>query len=119
MKVYISADIEGVTGATHWDDTDQGLLDYTFIYNGAEEHPLNRQVNPVGEIVVPSIRWEALRLGWQEYRRAQDGFSRAYAAGVLAAFVAVLVAGMMDDYFMPYVYNIGFPGFRSAIWIWR
>lgn len=23
MKVYISADIEGVTGATHWDETDQ------------------------------------------------------------------------------------------------
>lgn len=24
MKVYISADIEGVTGVTHWDETDLG-----------------------------------------------------------------------------------------------
>jgi hypothetical protein len=49
-----------------WDDTDGGLLDYTFIYDGTEDHPLNREVNPTGEIVVPSIRWEAMRLGWQD-----------------------------------------------------
>jgi D-amino peptidase len=28
MKVYISADIEGVTGATHWDETDLAKADY-------------------------------------------------------------------------------------------
>ena len=49
-----------------WDDTDEGLLDYIFIYDGTEDHPLNRAVNTAGEIVVPSLRWEALRLGWQD-----------------------------------------------------
>jgi len=28
MKIYISADIEGVTGATHWDETDLAKADY-------------------------------------------------------------------------------------------
>ena len=28
MKVYISADIEGITGTTHWDEADMGKLDY-------------------------------------------------------------------------------------------
>jgi hypothetical protein len=28
MKVYITADIEGVTGATHWDETDKKNPDY-------------------------------------------------------------------------------------------
>jgi D-amino peptidase len=28
MKIYISADIEGVTGVTHWDETDLGKGDY-------------------------------------------------------------------------------------------
>ncbi len=28
MKVYISADIEGITGATHWDETDKKNPDY-------------------------------------------------------------------------------------------
>ncbi len=49
-----------------WDDTDEGLLDYIFAYDGTEDHPLNREVNPAGEVVVPSVRWEALRLGWQD-----------------------------------------------------
>jgi D-amino peptidase len=29
MKVYISADIEGITGVTHWDETDLGKSEYT------------------------------------------------------------------------------------------
>jgi D-amino peptidase len=29
MKVYISADIEGVTGTTHWDDTEKNKPDYS------------------------------------------------------------------------------------------
>lgn len=30
MKIYISADLEGVTGATHWDETDKTKPDYQF-----------------------------------------------------------------------------------------
>jgi len=30
MKVYISADIEGVTGITHWDETDKNKPDYKY-----------------------------------------------------------------------------------------
>src|SRR5512142_1232397 len=28
MKVYISADIEGITGTTHWDETEKKHADY-------------------------------------------------------------------------------------------
>ncbi|MCK5801374.1 MAG: hypothetical protein KAI66_01015 [Lentisphaeria bacterium] len=49
-----------------WDDTDKGLLDYSFIYDGTEDHPQNHADNPVGEMIVPSIRWEAMRLGMQD-----------------------------------------------------
>ncbi len=55
-----------VTRGLSWDDRDGGLLDYSFIYDGTENHPLNRKYNVTKEIVVPSIRWEALRLGWQD-----------------------------------------------------
>ncbi len=53
------------SGAT-WDDTDGGILDYIFVYNGEEKHPLNLQYNTTGEIIVPSIRWEAFRMGIQD-----------------------------------------------------
>jgi|APSaa5957512622_1039677.scaffolds.fasta_scaffold00506_8 hypothetical protein len=52
-----------------WDDTDGGErpgVDYVYVYDGTEDHPLCRQFNPTGEPVVPSIRWEALRAGIQD-----------------------------------------------------
>ncbi len=55
-----------VTRGSSWDDTDKGMLDYSFIYNGKERHPVNKLENPTGEIIVPSIRWEAMRMGIQD-----------------------------------------------------
>ena len=56
------------TGST-WDDTDgKPWVDYIFVYDGGEDHTLNKQLNPTGERVVPSIRWEALRAGIQDAR---------------------------------------------------
>lgn len=54
-----------VTRGQSWDDRDGGLLNYSFVYNGEETHPLNRKYNVTGEIIVPSIRWELLRIGQQ------------------------------------------------------
>lgn len=49
-----------------WDDTDKGLLDYNFVYNGKEKNPLCQKYNITGETIVPSIRWEAVRSGLQD-----------------------------------------------------
>jgi hypothetical protein len=49
-----------------WDDTDGRILDYSFVYNGEESHPLNAKYNITKEIIVPSIRWEAMRMGIQD-----------------------------------------------------
>jgi O-antigen ligase len=65
--------------------------------------------------------WLVVEIGWLGWRlrdRVQDGFSRAYVNGVLAGLVAMLIAGFMGDWFLPFLYNIGFPGFRSAIIAW-
>jgi hypothetical protein len=51
-----------------WDDTEAPLLDYGLVYDGKENHPTNRELNPTGEIIVPSLRWEALRMGIQDAR---------------------------------------------------
>jgi len=69
---------KGMTGVGHWayniarastwhdwDGTGAVRLDYSFVYDGAEDHLRNRLLNPTGERVVPSIRWEALREGIQ------------------------------------------------------
>jgi hypothetical protein len=53
-------------GGTTWVDTDGGLLDYILVYDGKENNPINHKVNPTGEVIVPSIRWEALCAGIQD-----------------------------------------------------
>jgi hypothetical protein len=55
----------GYNGTT-WDDTDGKLLDYNFVYNGNENNPICRRYNVTGETIVPSIRWEAVRVGLQD-----------------------------------------------------
>ena len=49
-----------------WDDTDKGLVDYIYVYNGLENHPINKKYNPTKEVVVTSIRWEGFRMGMQD-----------------------------------------------------
>jgi O-antigen ligase len=58
------------------------------------------------------------RTGWRLYHRLPDGFPRAYAAACLAGLVATLISGMLGDWFLPFVYNIGLAGMRSSILFW-
>jgi hypothetical protein len=62
--------------------------------------------------------WEIGRLGWRLRDRAPHGFARAYVYGALAGLVGTLAAGMLADWLIPFVYNIGFIGFRSSLWAW-
>lgn len=74
----ILAFADGTTGTGHWaynvasgstwDDKDGSSLDYSLIYHGLENHPLRITYNVTNEIVVPSIRWKALRAGIQDAR---------------------------------------------------
>jgi O-antigen ligase len=58
------------------------------------------------------------RAGWKVRRLATDGFSVGYANAILAALAAVLVAGTFADWFLPFVYNIGIPGFQGSVYTW-
>lgn len=59
-----------------------------------------------------------LRSAWRLRLRLTDGFGRAYAYAALAGLLGTLAAGMLADWFLPFVYNIGFDGFRSAAYAW-
>jgi O-antigen ligase len=58
------------------------------------------------------------RLGWQLRSLVNDDFSKGYVNASLAGIVATLVSGVMGDWFVPFLYNIGIPGFRSAVFVW-
>ncbi|MGD9498858.1 MAG: hypothetical protein AB7Y46_21365, partial [Armatimonadota bacterium] len=94
---------QGMTGVGHWaynvargstwhdwDGEGEVRLDYSFVYDGAEDHERNRRLNPTSELVVPSIRWEALREGIQ-VAKLLLALREARDAGELPAEVAAEV----------------------------
>jgi O-antigen ligase len=57
-------------------------------------------------------------LGWRLRTRFDEDFHAGYVHGALGGFAGTLVAMMLADWFLPFVYNIGFPGFRTSVLAW-
>ncbi|MCA9971003.1 MAG: O-antigen ligase family protein [Anaerolineales bacterium] len=57
-------------------------------------------------------------LSWDLTKRAPEGFPRGYVFGTFGGLVATLVAGMLGDWIIPFVYNVGFDGFRASMLAW-
>lgn len=47
-----------------------------------------------------------------------QGFAAGYVNGMLAAGAASLVLMVFADWILPFVYNIGFPGFQASVLVW-
>jgi O-antigen ligase len=58
------------------------------------------------------------RVGWSLRTRVAHGFARAYVYGALGGLAGTLVSGLLGDWVLPFVYNIGFSGFRSSVLAW-
>jgi hypothetical protein len=62
--------------------------------------------------------WEMGWMGWRLLKRARQGFARAYVCGALGGLAGTLAAGMLGDWIIPFVYNIGLNGFRASVLGW-
>ena len=65
--------------------------------------------------------WLALeigRLGLRLRARFTEGFAAGYVNGMLAVGVGSLVIMLLADWILPFVYNIGFPGFQASVLVW-
>jgi O-antigen ligase len=60
---------------------------------------------------------EIFLMAWRLYTR-RDGFARGYALGALGALAGLLVADMLAASSLPFVYNVGFKGFRGSALSW-
>jgi hypothetical protein len=76
------------------------------------------QVGILGLICFLWIFFEVGRLAWGLKDRLPDGFAKSYSYSVLAGVVGTLVAAFLVDWVLPFVYNIGFNGFRASILPW-
>jgi len=51
-------------------------------------------------------------------RRAPEGFALGYTYAMIGGLAGTLASGMLGDWFLPFVYNVGFMGYRSSLYGW-
>jgi len=61
---------------------------------------------------------ELILLGLRLRTRFTSGFEAGYVNGMLAAWAGALVLMLLADWILPFVYNIGFPGFQASVLVW-
>jgi hypothetical protein len=61
---------------------------------------------------------EAAGVGARLLPRAPAGFARGYVYGALGGLAGTLVAALLVDWVLPFVYNIGMTGFRASVLAW-
>ncbi len=61
---------------------------------------------------------EVTRLGLRLRARFREGFAAGYVNGTLAAGAGALIVMLLADWILPFVYNIGFPGFQASVLVW-
>lgn len=65
--------------------------------------------------------WLALaigRIGLGLRRQSLSGFAAGYVNGMLAVWAGSLALMLLADWILPFVYNIGFPGFQASLLLW-
>lgn len=72
----------------------------------------------VGAGIFLWLLFGVVRTGWEQRNRMPTGFTRGFNYGVLGGFVGTLFAMGLGDWFIPFVYNIGIPGFDFAVYGW-
>ncbi len=78
-------------------------------------------VAQIGLVGLGCFLWfifEITRVGWNLRTRAPDGFAKAYVYACLGGLAGSMVAAMFGDWVLPFVYNVGFIGFRASIYVW-
>jgi hypothetical protein len=95
------------------------ILGYISNFNSHNNYiDIIAQVGLIGLGCFLWFMWEVGRLGWELRHEVPDGFSYAYVIGVLGGLVGTLASGMLGDWFLPFVYNVGLNGTRSSLFAW-
>jgi O-antigen ligase len=62
--------------------------------------------------------WESGQLAWRLRNRVPEGFAQAYVYAAMGGLVGTLIAAMLGDWVLPFVYNVGLSGFRTGALAW-
>ncbi len=77
------------------------------------------QTGVLGLIAFLWFVWQVGRLLWRlRLKVPVGGFEQAYIMGCIGGLAGTVVAGMLGDWVLPFVYNIGIDGLRATMFAW-
>jgi hypothetical protein len=110
-----------VFGSMAYMDPRTGYLHYTY---DPKVNMHNNYMDVFGQMGIIGV----LVLGWlivalyldiyRGYKAEPPGFGKAYLGAAAAGLTGMLFAGMLGDWFFPFVYNVGLKGFRDSYLGW-
>jgi hypothetical protein len=74
-----------------------------------------------GLIGMAFFTWWAVdlaKVGWQLRNKVKPGFEQAYVFAAIGGLAGTVFAGMLGDWVLPFVYNVGLDGFRGSSVAW-
>jgi hypothetical protein len=95
------------------------ILGYYVPFNSHNNYvDILAQTGIIGLVVFIWLFVEIGRVGLRLRSVIPEGFPRAYVYGCIGGLGGMLVAGMLGDWLIPFVYNVGLDGFRASILGW-
>lgn len=95
------------------------ILGYYVRFNSHNNYiDLLAQTGVIGLACFLWFMWEVWKLAWRLSLEHPPGFQQAYALACLGGLAGTLVAGLLGDWVVPFVYNVGLDGFRSSMLGW-
>jgi hypothetical protein len=93
------------------------ILGYYVSFNSHNQYiDILAQVGIIGMIFYLWTFFEIILLAWKlRLRVVHDGFALGYVFAGIGGAVGMLLTGMLGDWVIPFVYNIGVAGFRASI----
>ncbi len=77
------------------------------------------QTGILGLICMLWFIWAIMKVAWRAHKLVPEGgFEQAYVYGMIGGIVATFAAGMLGDWFLPYVYNATIRSLRTSIMPW-
>lgn len=76
------------------------------------------EVGLIGFSIFLWMLFAIFRTGWQQRDAMPTPFLKGFNYSVLAGFIGTLFAMGLGDWHIPFVYNIGIPGFDIAVYGW-
>jgi hypothetical protein len=103
----------------YWYTPLYSLLGYYVKFNSHNQYvDIIAQTGLLGLACFLWFAWEVGWLGWRLRAQVPEGFAQAYVYGALGGLAGTLAAGMLGDWVLPFVYNIGLAGFRASVLGW-